>query len=133
MLVSVAWLTASVSSAGAAVALGQIGVPTNQCTSDAWFVQADTAADPRYVFPPGPYGVITSWQFQGYDPDPGSGRLLVWRPTTVANRFVYVDRSGVETFAGIPRTFATRIPVQPGDVLGFNGETACSRRGRPET
>jgi hypothetical protein len=126
MLMSVAGLATSVSSAGAAVTLGQIGVPTNQCGGMAYQVQAATAADPRYVVPPGPYGVITSWRFQGSDPDAGSGRLIVWRPTTVANQFIYLDRSAVETFTpGVPVTFATRIPVEPGDVLGNVGEGPC--------
>ena len=126
MLMSVAGIATSVSSAGAAVALGQIGVPTNECGATAYLVQAATAADPRYVVPPGPYGVITSWRLQGYDPDPGTGRLVVWRPTTVADQFVYVDRSAMETFApAIPVTFATRIPVEPNDVLGFNGPGPC--------
>ena len=126
MLMSVAGIATSVSSAGAAVTLGQIGVPTNECGATAYLVQAATAADPRYVVPPGSYGVITSWRLQGYDPDPGTGRLVVWRPTTVADQFVYVDRSAMETFApAIPVTFATRIPVEPNDVLGFNGPGPC--------
>ena len=126
LLMCVAGIAASVSSAGAAVTLGQIGVPTNQCGTTAYQVQAATAADQRYVVPTGPYGVITSWRFQGYDPDAGTGRLVVWRPTTVADQFVFVDRSATETFApGTPVTFATRIPVDPNDVLGFNGPGPC--------
>ncbi len=57
---------------------------------------------------------------------PGTGRLFVWRPTAAPNQFIYVDSTRPEIFvAGIVRTFATRLPVQVGDVLGMLAPQPC--------
>jgi hypothetical protein len=117
---------AAPSAAGAAVSLGQTGAPNQSCGSQAYLIQSATEGDPRYAVPSGPYGVITSWSFQGYSPEPGTGRLFVWRPTAAPNQFIYVDSTGQETFAaGVVRTFATRLAVQVGDVLGMLAPQAC--------
>jgi RTX calcium-binding nonapeptide repeat (4 copies) len=71
--------------------------------------------------------VITSWSFQGFSPNPGIGKLFVWRPTAAPDQFIYVDSSGQETFllGGAVSTFATRLPVQVGDVLGMLAPQPC--------
>ena len=119
---------ATPSVAGAAVTLGQTGAPNRSCGSGAYLIQSATEVAPRYAVPSGPYGVITSWSFQGYSEGagPGTGRLFVWRPTAAPNQFIYVDSTGPEIFAaGVVRTFATRLPVQVGDVLGMLAPEPC--------
>jgi RTX calcium-binding nonapeptide repeat (4 copies) len=109
------------------VSLGQTGAPNLSCGGQFYLIQSATEEDPLYAVPSGPYGVITSWSFQGYSPDPGIGRLFVWRPTAAPNRFIYVDSTGQETFllGGVVSTFATRLPVQVGDVLGMLASQPC--------
>ena len=119
---------ATPSAAGAAVSLGQTGAPMRGCGSGAYLIQSATDDPPRYAVPTGPYGVITSWRFQGYSAGagPGTGRLFVWRPTAAPNRFIYVDSTGPEIFVGgMVRTFATRLPVQVGDILGMVAPEPC--------
>jgi RTX calcium-binding nonapeptide repeat (4 copies) len=119
---------AAPSAAGAAVSLGQTATPIRGCGSGAYLMQSATAADPRYAVPSGPYGVITSWRFQGYSmgAGPGTGRLFVWRPTAAPNQFIYVDSTRPEIFVGgMVRTFATRLPVQVGDILGMVAPEPC--------
>jgi hypothetical protein len=116
------------SAAGAAVSLGQTGAPLRGCGSGAYLIQSATDGPPSYAVPSGPYGVITSWRFQGYSEGagPGTGRLFVWRPTAAPDQFVYVDSTRPEIFAGgVVRTFATRLPVQVGDILGMVAPEPC--------
>jgi RTX calcium-binding nonapeptide repeat (4 copies) len=127
---------AAPSAAGAAVSLGQTGDPILSCDDQFYLIQSATEGDPRYVVPSGPYGVITSWSFQGFSGDagPGTGRLFVWRPTAAPNQFIYVDSTGPEIFAaGVVKTFAARLPLQAGDVLGMTASKPCllGGPGRP--
>jgi RTX calcium-binding nonapeptide repeat (4 copies) len=117
---------AAPSTARAAVSLGQTGAPNLSCGGQFYLIQSATERDPRYAVPSGPYGVITTWSFQGYSSNPGAGRLFVWRPTAAPNQFIYVDSTRPEIFAaGFVRTFATRLPVQVGDVIGMLGPQVC--------
>jgi RTX calcium-binding nonapeptide repeat (4 copies) len=119
---------AAPSAAGAAVSLGQTGDPIRGCGSGAYLIQSATDGPPSYAVPSGPYGVITSWRFQGYSAGagPGTGRLFVWRPTAAPNQFIYVDSTRPEIFVGgVPTTFATRLPVQVGDILGMVAPEPC--------
>jgi RTX calcium-binding nonapeptide repeat (4 copies) len=126
-----ATLTAA-SSAGAAVSLGQTGPPNLNCGGQFYLIQSATEDAPRYAVPSGPYGVITSWSYQGFSQDPGAGRLFVWRPTAAPNRFIYVDSTGTEIFGlGVVSTFATRLPVQVGDVLGMLATQHCRLGDQP--
>jgi hypothetical protein len=120
---ALALLWALPSTAGAAVQLGQTA-PTNPiaCSlADTNLVQRATLAGLNYQVP-APGGVITSWSHRGRTPVPptaGSGRLQIW-DSTGGNNFVLVGRSEVEDFsAGVVTTFLTRIPVDPGDLLGL--------------
>jgi len=126
---------AAPSAAGAAVSLGQTGPPNLACGGQFYLIQSATDGPPSYAVPSGPYGVITSWRTQGYDGEegPGTGRLFVWRPTAQPNRFIYVDSTTPEIFvAGIVRTFAARLPVQRGDVLGMLAPQPCLMGGPGE-
>jgi RTX calcium-binding nonapeptide repeat (4 copies) len=123
---------AAASSAGAAVSLGQTGPPNLNCGGQFYLIQSATEDAPRYAVPSGPYGVITSWSYQGFSQDPGAGRLFVWRPTAAPNRFIYVDSTGTEIFGlGVVSTFATRLPVQVGDVLGMLATQHCRLGDQP--
>jgi hypothetical protein len=113
----------AVSTAGAAVTLGQTGEPNAGCA--AYLAQTSTGPAPGYAVPDG-YGVITSWSYQGFMFGAGSGKLLVWRPTTVANQYILLRKSAQEDFtAGVVRTFPARIPVAPGDLLGMVNPQSC--------
>jgi hypothetical protein len=117
-------LAASASPASAGVTLGEAGSPTAYCGADAWLAQTATGSPPGYAVPAG-YGVITSWSFEG-EATPGTGRLLVWRPTAAPNQYILVHKSSPETFAaGIVRTFAVRFPVHPNDILGMEADQSC--------
>jgi hypothetical protein len=119
---------AAPSAAGAAVTLGQTGDAILDCGGQFYLIQSATDGPPSYAVPPGPHGVITSWSVEGNSGEegPGTGRLFVWRPTTAPDRFIYVDSTGPEIFAaGVVRTFAARIPVQAGDVLGMLAPQPC--------
>ncbi len=74
-------------------------------------------------------GTITSWSHQANDSaTPGTGRLQVWRPAG-GTSYSLVGRSGLRVFlTDVLSTFATKIPVKAGDVLGFrlhSGAPAC--------
>jgi hypothetical protein len=117
--------------AGAAVQLGQVS-PANtvgDCDPDLNIVQR-AAVTANYQVP-APGGVITSWSHSGRTTAPaGSGRLQVW-DSTGGDDFVLVGRSEAEDFtAGVVTSFLTRIPVDPGDLLGFRTveeNTSCVR------
>jgi Ca2+-binding RTX toxin-like protein len=122
---------AAPSPAGAAVSLGQTGAPNLDCGGQFYLIQSATEGNPGYAVPSGPYGVITSWSFQA-SPNPGIGRLFVWRPTAAPDKFIYVDSTGTEIFGlGVVSTFATRLPVQVGDVLGMLATQNCRLGGQP--
>jgi hypothetical protein len=130
-LVAMAALIATnASPAGAAVTLGQTGTPTGGCPGSNVSVQSAVGGPPGYTVPPG-FGVITSWSFQG-DPIPGSGKLLVWRPTGVASQFIFLRKSATEAFsAGTVATYPVRFPVQPNDLIGMIANRPCVGLGPP--
>jgi hypothetical protein len=60
------------------------------------------------------------------DGSAGSGRLQLWRRVGMTTDFVLVGRSDLESFiAGIVNSFATRLPVSGGEILGLRGENAA--------
>jgi RTX calcium-binding nonapeptide repeat (4 copies) len=125
-LVTVAVLMAAPSSGSAAVTLGQTGNPAGSCgpITNSW-AQTAVGGPPAYAVPAG-YGVITSWSSQGASTNPGTGKLLIWRPTSQPDQYTLVHKSFTEAFAaGIVRTFSVRFPVEPNDVLGMAAQFAC--------
>jgi hypothetical protein len=106
--------------AGAAVQLGQISQSNPlPCNPNINGVQRTAPAPLTYQVPV-PGGVITSWSHRGITPAPaGSGRLQIWDLVS-GNDFILKGRSELETFSvGLVTTFLTRIPVDPGDMLGI--------------
>jgi hypothetical protein len=116
-------LAVSAAPAGAAVTIGQTGVPTGTCGDGDPTVQATSAGTPSYSVPAGG-GVITSWSQLGSTIDPGQAKLIMWRPTSIATDFTVVAKSEAQTFvSGMLLSFPTRIPVQAGDLLGIRAGT----------
>jgi hypothetical protein len=115
--------------AGAAVQLGQTS-PTNPLAcGEPDFNSVQSAAVAANYQVPVPGGVITSWSHRGRTvdppfPGPGSGRLQIW-DSTGGNDFNLIGRSELQTFtAGVVTSFLTRIPVDPGDLLGLRAVEA---------
>lgn len=103
--------------------IGQTGVPNRACNLNDNFVQSATVGPPGYAVPAG-LGVITSWSFRGT----GAGKVVMWRPTGAANQFIVVGKSAAETFdPAVVKSYSTRIPVQPNDLLGMRmpGDGMC--------
>jgi hypothetical protein len=106
-------------SATAAITLGRVDVPGQNCQADDYFAQVSTTGGPDYTVPAG-FGVITSWSYIG-GASTGTVKMIAWRPTGAPNQYIYLDTSAPEGYsAGALRTFLTRIPVQPNDVLGLH-------------
>jgi RTX calcium-binding nonapeptide repeat (4 copies) len=99
-----------------AVTVGQTAPvpPTNLCgTGNS--AQSTEAGPPSYVIPSS--GVITAWQHRAHASG-GDGRLLVWEGPV--SPLTLVGRSEVAVYAGGQlQSFATRVPVSAGDVLGL--------------
>jgi hypothetical protein len=67
-------------------------------------------------------GVITSWKVKVVtgDPVPTALRLQVWRPVLgLPNLYTLQGQSEPELPDGPEGTFATRVPVLPGDAIGL--------------
>ena len=121
-------------SASAAVTIGATGGNgVADCPADFTWAQDSTAVgSPTYAVPAGG-GVITSWS---HDRGPALAtaqlRLKVFRKTA-SSTFLTVGQSDFETLAapGV-NTFATRVEVKGGDILGFRFTAAaisCRRSG----
>ena len=78
-----------------------------------------TAGPPTYAVPAGG-GIITAWSWRTGADSPGSGKLLVLKPTAPPS-YTVVAKSAQQTFSGVNQvnTFPTRIPVSAGDLIGF--------------
>ena len=119
--------------AGAAIQLGQTS-PTNpvQCGSfDVNAIQRASATENYQV--PVPGGVITSWSHRGRTvarPPRSGKRAASDLGQHGRGNFTLIGRSELETFtAGVVTSFLTRIPVDPGDLLGLRtveGNTGCA-------
>ena len=122
-------------SPSAAVTIGATGGNGSaECPPDYTWAQDSTAVgSPTYAVPAGG-GVITSWS---HDRGPALAtarlRLKVFRKTGAPNNYLTVGESDFETLAAMGvNTFATRVPVEGGDILGFRITTdpvSCRRSG----
>jgi hypothetical protein len=121
-------------SGSAAVTIGATGgSATADCPPDfTWAQDSSAVGSPSYVVPPGG-GVITSWS---HDRGPASAmaqlRLKVFRKAG-PDTYLTVGHSdfGTLTAAGV-NTFATRVEVEGGDIVGFRlagANTSCRRSG----
>jgi Ca2+-binding RTX toxin-like protein len=104
-----------------------------ECPADFTWAQNSTAVgSPSYVVPPGG-GVITSWSHDRGPALPTAQlRLKVFRKTA-PNTYLTVGHSDFETLAAAGvNTFATRVKVEGGDILGFRitaDPISCRRTG----
>ncbi len=122
LIATVLLIAANSSSAFGAVTLGETGNPPTTCGMGDNIVQTAVQGPPDYAVPTG-YGVITSWSFQGS----GTGKLIVMRPVTAPDQFIFVGKSQAETLNNtMVVTYPTQIPVQPGDVIGMRMDTLGS-------
>jgi hypothetical protein len=106
---------------GAATPLGQLRPPAAlqfECPGGLNTVQTLVQDGTPYVVPSA--GVITQWSHRTGDVTAGSGRLQVWRGNLMFTTFTLVGRSDLQSFSsGATHSFATRIPVSAGDLLGM--------------
>jgi hypothetical protein len=133
-LVLVVAAAALPASASAGVTIGATGGNgAADCPADFTWAQDSTAVgSPTYVVPAGG-GVITSWS---HDRGPAAAtaqvRLKVFRKTS-PNNYLTVGQSDFETLAAAGvNTFATRVRVEGGDILGMRFTAApisCRRSG----
>jgi hypothetical protein len=116
---AVALLLFAPATASAATQLGQLApMPTN-CAGNTNNTQLSVNSGTTYEVPSA--GVITSWSHQAKEVSPGfagSGRLQVWRPLG-GTSFTLVGHSELTGFSAGLNEFGVRIPVSPGDLLGF--------------
>lgn len=104
-----------------AVTIGETFDPgTSSCGAASTILQSASPPADTYAAPSA--GVITSWSFQG-GATPIQLKLKVGDPEG-GNVYQVVGQSRVESaVANSLNTFKTRIPVQPGDVLGLTPVT----------
>jgi len=121
-------------SASAGMTIGATGGNgAAECPPDyTWAQDSSAAGSPAYAVPAGG-GVITSWSTdRGPALATAQVRLKVFQ-RTAPNTYLTVGQSDFETLAapGV-NTFATRVEVQGGDILGFRMTAApisCRRSG----
>lgn len=116
--------------AKAAVTLGQTSSTGTTCTSGvpAYTLVQSGAASNAYTVPLGNW-VITSWSHNGMANTGQLVKLKVFRPTADPLKFTVVGQSSVRPIVAGLQSFATRVPVTAGDVLGMvrttTGELRC--------
>jgi hypothetical protein len=80
-------------------------------------------------------GVIVSWNVRvAPGLSPLAQQLGVFRPVNGGTEYTKVAESAIETFGEKTEAFATRIPVQAGDLIGLHGPDAtfvCDDQGSP--
>jgi len=115
----------SVSPAAAAVTIGQLapGTASAGCNQENDWVQPTVTSGNSYVVPG--TGTIISWS-NNAAPDPGQMLAMkIFRKTGDPNVYTVVGHDGPHPLAGgLVNTFATSIPVKPGDVLGVHATNA---------
>lgn len=121
---------AAVSSAGAAVTVGQIAptTPTPTCMSPVDRVQPTVSTGMTYVVPVA--GTINSWSTNA-GASAGALKLKVFRPLTgTAGAYTAVGSDGPQTLTlNTVNSFPANIAVMPGDLIGlnsFSGLPNCS-------
>ena len=134
------------SPASGAVTIGQTSADSEICEGLLEVLQPTVTAGNSYVVPA--VGTITSWSHRaGPSADDQPTRMKVFRKVAEPSTYEVVAQDGPRMVKpGVVNTFASSIPVSPGDVLGmttlgmsagnptscrFNatGETSLSRFG----
>jgi hypothetical protein len=99
----------------------QGNVAPNPATTNGSSVQFGPPAGQSYTVPAG-YGVITRFRHRT-GTNSGTLAFKVYRPTGAAGEYTSLASESHPVTAGTNESFDTRIPVQPGDVLGLNSAT----------
>ena len=129
---------ASAATASAATTIGQLAPgtpPPATCLEVAFddnteYLQPTVASGASYVVPPNG-GAITSWSTNKAAGAGQTLKLKVWRKVGDPGKYQVVGHDGPRDLGpGTIKTFATNIPVQPGDVIGMtvvldSTDTAC--------
>lgn len=112
-------LAASAAQASASVTIGQVVQAPEGCAPNNDWAQLSVGSGPSYVAPGN--GSITSWS---HPAGAGAGQTMtmkIWRQVVAGTTYKAVGHDGPRALApNALNTFATSIPVQPGDVLGFH-------------
>jgi hypothetical protein len=115
---------AAPASAGAVAQIGEtFPGATGSCDTGTALQSSSPRSPPQYAAPS--VGVITSWSFYATPVAPTLLKLKVARPAG-GNTFTIVGESPPKNPAGgVLSTYSdVRIPVEPGDVIGFYSESA---------
>ena len=115
---------AGASPAGASVPLGHVAtIPTGDCATNFDFAQRSVAAGNSYTVPA--TGTITSWSSSaGVGAGPGAQLTIKVFRQVAGLTYSVVGHDGPRPLAGSGvSTFASNIPVKPGDLLGIHTST----------
>jgi hypothetical protein len=132
-LAALAFVT-SATPAGASIPLGQVaGAPTGDCATNFDFRQGSVAAGNGYTMPAA--GRITSWSSSaGVGAGPGAEYTIKVFRQVAGLRYSVVGHDGPRPLAGSGvSTFASNLPVEPGDVLGIHTSTTGTNCTAAET
>jgi Ca2+-binding RTX toxin-like protein len=117
-------LAAGGSPASASVTLGQLSPDpsTSFCFGPMDEAQPTVTSGNTYVVPG--TGTITSWSHNARGGAGQTFTMKVFRKIAEPGTYMVVGHDGPRPLAaGALNTFPARIPVKPGDVLGFNNES----------
>jgi uncharacterized repeat protein (TIGR01451 family) len=118
---------AAAAPAGASTTIGATPTSTQTCSANSTVGQDATAAGSASYTVPAGAGVITSWSYLAAA-SPGNRRLKVFDYTSTSGAYTTVGESALEApTANQANTFATRISVTGGEILGVFSSTgdAC--------
>jgi hypothetical protein len=110
-------------SAGAAVTIGQTGVPVTTCAANADRLQPSVISGNSYVVPATvASGAITSWSTQAIVGANNRLGLKVYRALGGGVYQVVGQAGPHDLTGGILNTFPANVPVRAGDILGTTVE-----------
>jgi hypothetical protein len=119
MFVAIGSALAASSAQAATTTVGQLFKPLTGCPGPSTILQATVAVGTSYAIPAP--GVITSWSFEDASPTVPSLKLKVGRAVggTAADYTIVGEALAGNQTANAINTYATNIPVQTGDLIGF--------------
>jgi len=120
-------LVAVPSAGNAATQIGETFDPVNSCNTSETLLQS-TSPGGKYAAPAA--GVITQWSFQTGGTAPTGLKFKVGRFAGSSNFTIVGESAPVNPVTDRLNSYPTRIPVQPGDVIGFfsgSAPTSCWR------
>src|SRR5437868_1765275 len=110
-----------------AATIGQTDAAANYACAAELDLQTGVASGAGFIAPPGGW-LLTSWNtFAGSSG--GSMSLMIFRPTGVPDAYTVIAESPLQALTpNVLNTFAAKIVVRGGDLLGFwsGGGAACA-------